>query len=786
VRSPRSLADELRGRGDDELVQLLAARPDLLNPVPSDLAALAARAATRPSVQRALDHLDLFALQVLEALVALPDGTDPAALAAAVGAEPRATVDRLHAQALVHGDPARPVVLRTVRELVGSPAGLGPPAVEALLGYGPARLAGLAADLGLPAAGDPVADAGAVADLLGDTAALAALLDGHGEAERSVLDRLARGPATGRFDRADREVRRDGATAPLDRLLATGLLVAVDDRTVVLPREVGLHLRGGRVHRQVSPSPPVPPAVPREPAQVDAVAGGAAGTALRLVEDLLRLWSTDPPRVLRAGGLGVRDRSRAAAALDLADADLSLLVEVVHEAGLLAAGGEADESWLPTPAYDSWLAEPPAERWLVLARSWLGTTRVPSLADQADGRDRKAAPLGPELDRVAAPRLRRATLAVLADVPGSAAPEDVAAVLAWHAPRRDARDRDHLVRSSLREAEVLGVTGRGALSGPARALLGGDAAGAAAALAAHLPPLLDHVLLQADLTAVAPGPLTSELAGRLRLAADVESTGGATVYRFTASSVRRALDAGWTSADVLDLLDKHSRTAVPQPLRYLVEDVARRHGRVRVGTASAYVRCEDPATLDELLAQRPAAALRLRRLAPTVLAAQSPVDVVLTRLRELGYAPAAEGEGGDVVVRRPEERRARPPRRRHRPREEAPDPRPALVDAAVRALRAGERAAAAAPRREDAGPARSRLPGVATADVLAMLTEAVTTGSALWIGYVDAEGHGSQRVIEPMRVEGGQVRAFDHLRDEVRTFAVHRITGVASPEPPEG
>ena len=38
---------------------------------------------------------------------------------------------------------------------------------------------------------------------------------------------------------------------------------------------------------------------------------------------------------------------------------------------------------------------------------------------------------------------------------------------------------------------------------------------------------------------------------------------------------------------------------------------------------------------------------------------------------------------------------------------------------------------------------------------------------------------GSQRVIEPIKVEGGYVTAYDHARDEVRTFAIHRITGVA-------
>jgi predicted DNA-binding transcriptional regulator YafY len=61
---------------------------------------------------------------------------------------------------------------------------------------------------------------------------------------------------------------------------------------------------------------------------------------------------------------------------------------------------------------------------------------------------------------------------------------------------------------------------------------------------------------------------------------------------------------------------------------------------------------------------------------------------------------------------------------------------------------------------------------------LSALREASRTGARLWIGYVNAEGRASQRVIDPIAVEGGYVSAFDHLREEVRTFALHRITGV--------
>ncbi|NEB85267.1 helicase-associated domain-containing protein, partial [Streptomyces anulatus] len=195
---------------------------------------------------------------------------------------------------------------------------------------------------------------------------------------------------------------------------------------------------------------------------------------------------------------------------------------------------------------------------------------------------------------------------------------------------------------TLNEAELLGVTGRGALSSQARALLDEGPDAAAARLAPLIPEPLDHVLLQADLTAVAPGPLERPLAEMLSVLADVESKGGATVYRFTPGSVRRALDAGQAAADLHAFLAAHSRTPVPQPLSYLIDDVARRHGHLRIGAASAYVRCDDEAVLNEILADRRSTGLRLRRLAPTVLAAQADPGSLLEALRDMGYAPAAE------------------------------------------------------------------------------------------------------------------------------------------------
>src|SRR6185436_12999700 len=148
--------------------------------------------------------------------------------------------------------------------------------------------------------------------------------------------------------------------------------------------------------------------------------------------------------------------------------------------------------------------------------------------------------------------------------------------LAWRAPRRAGGSAvagpSALARAALGEAAMLGVTGSGALTAFGRALVaeerrdadsdplglrapgGGDAL--IAAVSALLPAPIEHVLVQADLTVVVPGPPDPGLAAELALIADTESRGGASVYRVTADSVRRALDTGYAASDLHALFQR--------------------------------------------------------------------------------------------------------------------------------------------------------------------------------------------------------------------------------------
>ncbi|MGW6564370.1 helicase-associated domain-containing protein [Streptomyces sp. NPDC054975] len=860
--APRTLAEALRARGDEGLAALLRARPDLLSPVPNDLTQLATRAGTRGSVVRALERLDRFTLQTAEALAVAPDPAPYAVLLALLtgddgdpdieAALPRA-VEALREQALVWGEDDRLRLVRTARELLApspqhpSPTGLGPTVSEATAGMSPGRIQEIIAAAGLPATHDPVSAVAALTELFTDRDRMGALLDTAPPDALAVLDRLVWGPPYG-------EVTANPAP-PVQWLRDRGLLLPASPRTVVLPREAALHLRGGRAHRSPEPHPPEL-TVLREyrPQVVDNAAAGQAYAALATVEELLKSWDQGGPAVLRAGGLSVRDLKRTAVALDVAEPVAAFWLELAYGAGLLASDGEADERYAPTPAYDDWLDLPPAERWARLATAWLMGTRTAGLVGGQDTKGRTLSALGPDLDRGAAPEVRRRVLTLQATLPpgAAAAPEALLARLRWERPLRGGGParasnppsgpgtatgtgtgasagptsaspatgsstaygsgtggpsptdlRSRIALWTLGEAEMLGITGRGALASPARALLNLPlaeaapepvaehgvelsvaASRAATLLAPLLPEAVDHVLLQADLTAVAPGPLRRPLADTLSVLADVESKGGATVYRFTPGSVRRALDAGRSASDLHDFLTAHSRTPVPQPLSYLIDDVARRHGHLRIGAASAYVRCDDDAVLGEILADKRSASLRLRRLAPTVLAAQTDPAALLDGLRSMGYAPAAESAAGDVLITRADAYRTGARTAPAPVPEGPPAPDATLLGAAVRAIRAGDLAATAVrkERPETAeAPARAagELPRTSPAETLATVQAAAMTGTAVWIGYVNAEGAASQRVIAPVRVEGGFVTGYDHTADEVRTYPLHRITGVA-------
>ncbi len=759
-RGHRSLADQLRSWDDERLQQLLTLRPDLATPTPHDFGQLASRAAVRSSIARALDDLTRGELLVLDALVVAGQTTEDG-LVAIVRAEPafvRAALVRLVDLALAWTSPEGLRALTAVSEaLTGGP------------------------DVGLSALRPRSAEH---RDTTGpdDLAAVTAVLDVLPEPARKLIEHVVDQGGTATSGSARIGLRPEDAETPAELLLAHRLLVpggSLNPGLLLVPGEVGLALRGGRTtSRAIDELPPVA-SEPRSPRLSASAAAGAATDVVRRVETLLDTWGERPAGNLRTTGLGVRDLKATATLLGVGEAEAALVVEVAAAAGLVGTRADADGNpvWVPTDEFDRWRDLGTAARWTTLAHAWLESARLPSLVGERGPDQRPWNALSPELAAPGMPEAKRMALEVMADLPeghglaaGTGLPSLLARV-AWLRPRRP-RTRGDLVAWAVAEAAVLGITGADVLSAHGRALIEGE--DAAAVLAAALPPPVDHVLLQADLTAVAPGPLEPDLARRLQQVADIESHGGATVYRFTQASVRRALDSGWTAAELHAFVLACSRTPVPQPLTYLIDDVERAFGTVRVGMASSFVRSEDAAALAALENDGRAEGLGLQRIAPTVLVSPVPIDLLLPRLRELGLAPVVEGPDGVVRVGGSEPLRARSDRSRGSATPaRAAARRSAQVAVAVGALREGD-----AEARER--PATASAPGGA---VLSALREAVERHSAVLIGFTDHQGVLNEREVLPLEVEGGRLVARDRDAalddpDAERRYAVHRISRV--------
>lgn len=727
---------------DDQLVRLLELRPDLTQPPPGSLAALAARAQTRQSVKAVTDDLDFLHLAVLDALLLLQADGEPVPLAkltsligdrAGDGRLDAAVAD-LEERALVWGDG----VLRVTAEA---------------------------------ASGLPWYPGQVIMETDGDGAAIAQQLAGVDAAQRDLLERLVDGSPVGRTRDAAPGTPAD---RPVQRLLAAGLLRQVDGDTVILPRLVGQVMRG-EAPGPTGLVPPDPTVSTTTAADVDAVAAGAAVDLLREVEVVIETLSATPTPELRSGGLGIREVKRLTKATGIDEQRLALLLEVSFAAGLIAPGvPDSDDFgdgtiWAPTVNADRFVESPTAVRWHLLVSTWLDLPARPGLVGQRGPDDKPYGALSDALFSTAAPLDRRLLLGLLADLdPGHGVDaESASRALIWRRPRWSTRLQPGPVGTLLTEAHTLGVVGRGALATPVRKLLAGDADDVVvASMTKALPAPIDHFLLQADLTVIVPGPLERGLAEQLASVATVESAGAAMVYRISEPSIRRALDTGRTAGELHALFAKHSKTPVPQGLTYLIDDVARRHGQLRVGMASSFVRCEDPALLAQAIASQAVGQLDVRLLAPTVAISQAPINEVLAALRTAGFAPAAEDSTGAIVDLRTRGARVPAPTGRRRVYRSAAPNRQTL-------------GAIVAVLRKMAGAPSSGI-RLDPAEAMALLQRAAHDQGSVVIGYVDAAGVATQRVVSPVNVRGGQLTAYDPAAGRIREFAIHRVTSVVS------
>ena len=477
----------------------------------------------------------------------------------------------------------------------------------------------------------------------------------------------------------------------------------------------------------------------------------------------------------------MRGLNRSAEALHVSLTQAATVIELTAGAGLLGLDQDGS-AWIPSREDPAWSGDPLPERWAALVVAWAGSDRAPWLVGRRGPDNTLRAVLHPETAAPWVSTLRRRLLRLLLSLPeGTALTADFAyATLSTSRPRR--RPERTAVEALLAQAELLGLTGSGALSAGGRVLaraLAGQVedeeellGSLARTLAADLPTPVGVLLVQSDLTAVVPGRPTPELADLLERCTRVESRGGALTVRFTAESVRAALDAGELPDRLLERLARFSPGPLPSTLTSLVHDAARHHGAVRVRAVVSVLRAPDPAVTAGLLADRRLSDLGLSELAPGVLAASAPVGQVLRALRAAGLAPVLEDADGELVLGQqveahgprpePERLEAVPVRRR----------RPAARDLMVLVgrMRKGEEAWRAA-----GGGAHTATDPV---HALAVMRQARATRTPVLLRLAGTDGVVQERRVRVLEVEPGRVRLADLRRQTELTVGVHRIVSV--------
>ena len=726
----RSFSDYLRSIDDAAFLSLFIARPDLVTPVPPDIASLAVRACSAPSLARAIDSLNQWQFQVLEAAGTLTEPFILKSLVALTDKAAAAALEHLISVGLIYPSDDGMRLPTQLRDVIGNePAGLGPVSIAKL------KLTEL------------------------DNAPLDA---------KKVLERLIWGPPRGSV--GDIKNPGPGVTWLLERKF----LVPLDQRTVILPREVAIYLRGGKTHRENLINPPVLAGTKRDERQVNLAAIANISTVLRWVEELLNFWAEEPADALRAGGLGVRDLKIISNHLGVDETCTAFITELAYLTSLISV--DADDRIMPSNKFDIWLMQTPADRWQVLASAWLITSRVSGLVGRAQAKN--VAALGPELDRVNASRVRALTLSILNENQ-SIAPDATSfiALMNWRAPvRRNSSSQEELATWTLREAEWLGISGQGAISKYGVGFLNGDDLNL---INDDLPKTVDHILIQSDNTAIAPGPLEHEISQQLAIMAEIESRGGATVYRFSEATIRRALDHGKTGDEIKAFLIKTSKTPMPQPLEYLIADVAKKHGKLRVGNTSSFIRCEDTVLIAQIMNDKKLEVLALRRIAPEVVICDHDAADAMRILRESGYLPAAESSNG-LMLSGPRKNRALSKPRPPRVIGEIEVPSQDLLNTAIRALRTGEKSSHKQTRlRQVVSEALGALPRTTANETMDLVIRFIQEEKSLSIGYADNNGSVTHRIIDPIRVSAGALIARDHATGEVPSFRIPRITGVA-------
>lgn len=822
-----SLTQRLVTLDEPALTTLLSRRPDALRGAePRDLAELGELFSHPASLFAALSRLPRPCLQLVEAAAALGSGTTRARLLGFLDdadcsrrgheADVDDVLSQLYAVAVAWpGKGGRIRVPDAVGSMFGAPLRLGQPLAQLLPTITVEQMRGIQSALGLERGRDKADATASLHHHLGQPDVVRAIVAKATPIVRAELIRHAEGSDmlfSDDFDDFDDFDDDSYVGSSVDTRPSAGYDAGrgssyvearqwAAERGIMIgsnwsynwsmPAEVTLALRGPDYR---APFAAQAPAMNTNYVEPDAVESESAVAATAFADHTLaildRVHRSPLPR-LKSGGVGVRELTRLAKTVACSEVDARMSLELAHASGLLET---SSDRVCTSERFGPWRAQDPGIRFSGLLRAWLRMGRTPSEAHDLEGKSIPA--LAPKEDCAGCRETRLVLLEETSRSSSGVAADrsSVAPVMLWRRPLLHGSRQDGGIPFATvwHEAELLGLLSHNAISRLGRVVLEGNEHAIAVQSSALLPRSSDHATFGTDLTAMVVGAPSARVSSLLDSCADREGRGGAIIWRLSPSSVRRALDDGTTGPELERSLASVAAATLPQPLGYLIADVARRHGLLRVSPAVSVIRSEDTALLAEVAVDRKLKRLGLCLLAPTLLACDVPVDVALAAMRTAGYFPLPErnddaastrvngipavsgaaqpGTRGEIVLDMATRLGDNP---LPKPVPEAADP----ASVAARLVGKGQRSLRVAPSGTEAelGHLNRRLPD----SEVRQLAHAIDHGLHAVIDYMSTSGGRTFREISDIQLIGGTLYALCGLRQEDREFTVSRIQSVS-------
>lgn len=173
-------------------------------------------------------------------------------------------------------------------------------------------------------------------------------------------------------------------------------------------------------------------------------------------------------------------------------------------------------------------------------------------------------------------------------------------------------------------------------------------------LASHLPAVQERIILQADLSIIAPGPVPTKTEALLRRFANTETISLASTYRLSALSICHGLETGLTTELIAKTLSDSFGAKLPQPVEYLLAEVQNRFGRLvvveaKTGEDRSFIQSPDNVLLTEIGNDPRLRPFSLMRPSNEVLSCRFEPSVVYFGLRECGYLAIRQDASGKVI-----------------------------------------------------------------------------------------------------------------------------------------